>query len=690
MIEACRRVLLNKKLQNVFDIGLLLFLGLYDWLFRWPQLMDFGAPNPYWLRDLIRAEAILQGHFPIVGPDTLPGGFSLGSFFYFLILPPVAIWGVNPETAVVYTLALKTVSLVAIAWWLGREFQSSKALFFLLLAAPTLVMQSYWITNASYIIILMPVLIFVFLKYARSTIENERTNLAVATFTAGLFCSIHLTFLYSFLFLVLIIVQRSSSFRKKIEMFLIAIGALILVMSPFILAFWNSRYGPVFDGPHFHTLGSELGDYFSRIRSRLKNGAIEIDIFNLNRWQIEYLLVYSYLILRVLFFRFFKRSLWLRMFNREVCLIVLIGSLNFIWFVSNNSFRYQNFGLYLGLLVVAIDLALCQKKAIRILAICLFTGYFVQVRHQIFYKPSARPSTVSNKYAEFNIGEVRKVCDFFNQKKISFSSFLRQSFEIMPSLNDFSFWSSGYCFDRLNSEEQDLNQRYLIVHNSLWDSELGRLSQKISLPDELEESIGGQRLNVEFVSENFVILGYQSKTSSLDNFLQLGNLTFMYEVDPGQALAPQFDRFIQQYSFASEAETKISEFRLCDNPVFCSVYVLSQYDGRRLRVLLISRILQAFFRLPPVSAVLRDLKMHIRCDEKEFEYNLASRLGTTSGVGSSLVDPELNFRTPLLLSRELSCRQVEILGFSSAKASVNVNYKVFDKLNVRHQLQNVD
>lgn len=663
------------KLQH-FDILLFLFFVVFDFAFYFRKTLALTDINPYMLRDLDRSFGILSGQFPWVGPDTTPGGYSLGGFFYFLILPAVWIGGASPTSMIVYSLILRSLSFVFASRMIARRLGSFLTLIFLVIAAPSLLadIPYIWINNSTFVAILIPFLLWSLFHYFESTDNFKIISLFSAALLLGLFTHVHISFLYCLFLFFLSIYYREQTLKNRLSALGICISGFLLTSLPYFLAYLNSLYGYVFDGPHFQFFVPEVGDYFIRFKN---NFFIRKDPGNGHffLWQWENIILYTYLILRISYEYFFAENRS-DIFKYIIWIALWIGALNFPFVGSYMEYRYLFVGHFLALLVLAIDLSHVRSKAWIAVAFCFFSAYFFFIRSPL--KPM--------EYRLRNhllIENAQQLCDYFNEKKISFPTFVRQSFEVQPSDSSNSFWHTRYCFNDTSSLDISSSLRYFIVHPKLWNKKNNSFSSGVTFPDEINEAWRGRPLRLEAETQNYLLLSYKYLPSRMDHYLRLSDLTYMYELDPGRAFMPQMQGWKNNPVFTANSEIKIQEARLCKDPLFCSIYMLSQYENGKVKLLLTSRILQTVWHLPPVGALLEDLKLHVLCDNSEKIIPLASRIGSVSADNF-----HQSFNTPLVLTVELSCKEIQPVTISAKKQTLKFTNKPFEySFNLRYALQ---
>jgi hypothetical protein len=673
---------IRRKLS--FDSIVFWCLVLADLYYAMTILYPATSLNTYLERDLIRSLNIASGSFPLLGPDTITGGYVWGGFFYFLIFPIVLISDGDPVVFILFTLAMRSIALAFTAWFFAQSLPASKTITFLTFTALSFWNgRAYgWMSNASYIPILLPLLAAALYFYFISNPSQSRKRLIYTSVFLGLCTQVHMTFIYFFIIILVGIWHSEKTAVKRWTSIGVSLLSALITLLPYLYVYITFRMGGPRDGPQFFTSGSDVFDYFLRLAEDFRSGQKSFNLFKLAVWQIEYLVVIGYLAVRAACLCLSRRRQ--SSLERDLALAILaIVLLNFSFFLADNSFRYQTLGLYLALAFLAFGFSKLRRPSLKLPLALLLFGFFSYAR-----APVAKPKNGIDRthWVDFEVRDYKRICEFFNSRNVSFADFIAHSFEIMPVENEYSFGQGRFCFERQSPSGIESGLRYLIIHNLALDLNGKAILSHVKLPDEIAPDPNGPEPKLEQSWKKFSIFSYKASDVGLSNFERLGNLTFSYQVDSSHPLVPQANRWKSDFGFDPDLEITFQEARLCNEAVFCSIYLLSQIKNEQLRVLVISRVLQTIWDLPPVSATLDDLKLLATCDGKPSEIALASRIGNVSDYRLK-VESRQTFRTPILLNQKISCQNFRPVALKAARETIRMNSKNSTQYNMTYPLR---
>lgn len=243
MWKKLRAWVLNHKIEAALLLGILLG-GAFLRLWQISDYMTFLGDEG---RDVLVVRRMIIDHkFTLLGPTASVGGFFLGPIYYYLMLPFLWLWRMNPVGPAIM-VALFGVATIFLLYKAGRDFfeRTTGLIAASLYAVSPLVIaysRSSWNPN------LMPFfsLLIIYLTWQISVKERWRFLFWLG-FCFGIAFQIH--YLAAFLTVIIVIyLLIFGKFLRQLKNYLLGILGFILGLSPF-LAF-ELRH----DFPNFKTL----------------------------------------------------------------------------------------------------------------------------------------------------------------------------------------------------------------------------------------------------------------------------------------------------------------------------------------------------------------------------------------------------------------------------------------------------
>ncbi len=114
------------KVEKKYFIAfiMVLLMAAFFRLYKIDQYMIFLGDQG---RDAVVIKQMLDiHHFPLIGPPTSVGNIYLGPLYYYMMLPPMAFFGLSPIAASVM-VALFGVATVALIYYLGKNWFNRKS-----------------------------------------------------------------------------------------------------------------------------------------------------------------------------------------------------------------------------------------------------------------------------------------------------------------------------------------------------------------------------------------------------------------------------------------------------------------------------------------------------------------------------------------------------------------------------------
>ena len=253
-IETIIKFIKTNQLEFII-LAFILLLAAFLRLYRIADYMTFLGDEG---RDVLVVKRIIVDHkFTLLGPTASVGGFFLGPFYYYLMVPFLWLFRLNPVGPAVM-VALFGLATVFLLYKVGREFFDSwvgllAAGFYAISPLVIAYSRSSWNPN------LMPFFSLLIIWLTRKLVlEKKPQFLGLVGFLLGLTIQLH----YLAVFLMVVIgIYLLLFFRrfKYLKYYFGAIGGFILGWSPFLLFELRHHF------PNFRTLyrfilfGEEVG-----------------------------------------------------------------------------------------------------------------------------------------------------------------------------------------------------------------------------------------------------------------------------------------------------------------------------------------------------------------------------------------------------------------------------------------------
>ncbi len=610
--------------------------------------------NQYFIRDILRAKELLNGHFISVGPDFTSGNYAPGPFFYFL-LSPIVRFTQKADYILIYLFTFKLVIQFYFSRYLEKLFSIPFFYFYLFLSASPIIMRSfYWPNNAALIVPLTQLLCLFAAKYHFALPQYKLRMLLLMSTLLGLSFQVHFSLILALPIFLFLIGDKNSETRGRLKDTGIFFLCLFATLSPFVFSVLNSGSLRLYDGPVFYTndlgvsfffktWGLQVGRTFSNIP--------ELDLFNLFYW-----FIFIYTVVKgtwiILSKRPHERTFYERLFVRIFTLTLLMSP----WILSGRVIRYYSMLYFISYLFFVIELYISISKRTKFVAVpvAIASIGFVLSWTSLydFYRNLGLVAR-----CESCILQIDKICDYMNDKGISYSDFRNLTYEILENDNEGSAALAKECFVSQEGKSLGEKKRYLLVHSSYLEGELLNLSLE-NLPLEIRSIYRRDRLQVEIKTEGFYLYSVPFDEGELKKFQRLSNLAFVYEVDPAMGEAYTLARLRQP-------NAQLLRASFCTASVFCDLYVTMGFDDGVLSLLLQSRIFQTKYDLAPASARAEGIKLNYFCDGKVNALDLVSTIGAADGG-----DQNSTFFTPLKASYPLPCKNIQLKSLSVDKIRI--------------------
>jgi hypothetical protein len=637
--------ILNSTKKNplqYLDLILVSLLIIFDIYFCYSEIFTNVSANSYMIRDIIRTNDIFNWQIPLIGPDTTPGSYSWGPFFYFTSSVLGFFTKINLYSFSIYTITLRFISLFIILIYINKYFKNSLTLAYLCLT--TFTFFSYrpfiWINNSSFIMILSPLILLALYHLNKLPKINLAHSILLGLFCA-LFSQIHFTFLYITALSCFCLWSYQDKLKFNFLRILIFFVGNIIAYSPYLyFRFYETNLKPQksLTVEAFYQIFNENVQNFNAGFSRFQISTLDV-------WDYEMIFILLYIIVRVLFFIFFRPDNFKRKTEIIYSLIALfLFSPALSYFFKDTSARYLYIPLSFAILIFTFDcVRVLNEKHKSFITGLLFISYIFS--HFGFYKhlnsDKVRP--------DLKIADLLEFCDFFNKQKISYQRMMGMTYEVLSNESEDSFQHSHFCFQSKDNKEIHPNLRYVVVQKWLWNKNLHDFSELTIFPKELSKDFNNSS-KIIFNAKNFIIFEYEN--SSNDKlFKRLTNLTFSYLYDPGRSLKAQINDWKNEVDFVINDKIDIYETSFCDRPVFCKVFLLVQYSDEKFQVAFVSRIFQSIWSLPPIWAQAKDINFSFICSDVAIENGPnISILGNLDPWNKSNSLEFKTFRSPFVFS----------------------------------------
>jgi hypothetical protein len=219
----------------------------FIWLLDVPGVRDHLVFYNFQNRDLLRATALLHGHWIYYGPEMSGGGTLPGPFYYFIL---AGCFLVLPTWLGAFAgmIALCTAGVTAVVHFFKKRGLLAPALLFVTLFVDSIVVEHVLglFLNPSYLIAFVLVLLLLAaLTFSLEAVEGRvRTFLAAALIT-GFAIQIH--FQCIFIFLAMLFMQGFSAGlrlpRLPRRVVLYGLALLILPSVPFVIGLTLHHFG---------------------------------------------------------------------------------------------------------------------------------------------------------------------------------------------------------------------------------------------------------------------------------------------------------------------------------------------------------------------------------------------------------------------------------------------------------------
>lgn len=607
--------------------------------------------NQFFVRDILRTQEILSGHFIAVGPDFTSGSYAPGPFYYF-ILAPIVIFTQQAWIILIYLFALKTLIQFFFCRALKKTFSISFFYFYLLLSAsPILIRAFYWPNNATLIIPLGQLLGMLALWYYQAPLKQQTRWLVVMAIFWGLTLQVHFSLILAGPLLLFTIGERNRSAQGRLKDTGYFFICVLVSFAPFLNAFYNAHALTNFDGPVFYV--NDFGFSFFFKYWGLQVGRTFTSPPQPDQPIVFTWLIFSYTLLKGLWILFSKRVTERNVSERFFLLLTGLTLLMSAWFLLGRVTRYYAILYSLSSIFIMLDIhqVLIRYFKSSKVGFCIAGLIFVLSWYSVydFHKYLGLKGRCENCLLQ-----TKKICDYMNEHEVSYQDFVSSTYELLEEFNEGSAALTQECFQLKAEMSSKEKKRYLIVHASYLERKT-LPAALAALPVEIRNVYQEDRLKLELTTEGFSLYSVSLKGSELAHYGRLTNLTFFYDIDPAFGETYYLSRFRAN-------NKRLSKSQICPTPLFCDLFVLEDFHEGVLTLEFHARVFQTKYDLDPIAGRAQGLKLNYLCDGKPKVLDVISTLGASNGK-----DQMYSFFTPLVASFEVPCKGVQLQSFKVDK-----------------------
>jgi 4-amino-4-deoxy-L-arabinose transferase-like glycosyltransferase len=230
-----------KFLRTHWLLLLILIVALVLRVYRLGATMTFLEDEG---RDLLIAYRMLDTHRPVLlGPQTSTGNMYLGPLYYYFIVFPLALAGLNPLGPVIF-VALTGVFTVWLLYqlgtrWFGKWTGYLAAAFYAILPLPVTFTRNSWNPNLAPLFALA---VLIFVRRAAGKNHKVRNYLCLGL-AAGCLVQMHyMALLYLGAVAVLVIKNEWAHWKNLLTATVWGLIGMIVALSPFIVFEIRNQY----------------------------------------------------------------------------------------------------------------------------------------------------------------------------------------------------------------------------------------------------------------------------------------------------------------------------------------------------------------------------------------------------------------------------------------------------------------
>lgn len=604
---ALQEMLISK---NKIIFLLILFELFFSLIFIWPHM----EVNPYLMRDILRATALLSGKIIFVGPDTIGGGYSPGPFFYIL-LAPILVLSSSYKFVCLCFLLLRLPAHFYLSALMERITKTPAWFFYLGYLLFLLFLTAlFWPTNASFVEILFPFGIYVSYRFFQSTGSAELKYWVLSAFCVGLASQVHYSMLHwSFLFLILLIQKRKGAISFLIYLALYFFS-LAVACAPFLYFKWLNHLHPeIMTGLFPNHL--DLSFFTNRWRYSYRQ-LFSFDWSKISERRIEAIFISLYLGYAAIAWPLLaKKQFPSYLYSLVLCALIIVAlhggwTLGILAIDGEPPHRYLELAYCFAVLPLMAELWPLTLRPVvgkLLIAFCFF-----MLGHHAYALWAKLPDRLD--YNNITLSDMDSLCAHFNERHVNFLTFRFNAFEIQdPLRNESSFELLGHCFMQKGPLNLEHPYRYLLV-------------KKSKTPPDFWPPLWQKQEELELETKNFFLYKRTATEGAREIFST--NLNFSYDIDPAilnNSESPHLPTGL--YDELTEG-TDIYEARLCDHPALCSAFLFVRAEKDHVNVLLVSRSLQTKWAMPPMPIHLTNVKLQYLCGSEENSTLLAASIGT--------------------------------------------------------------
>lgn len=281
---------------GLVEIIFLLSIFLLGWFLRTYHLGNFNSFFHDQGRDALVVKRIIVDHkFTLLGPQTTAPGVYLGPFYYYLMIIPLWLTGLNP-VGMDYMVALIGVGAIFILYLLNKEmFGREIALFTSLLYSTNSLVISFsnyaWNPNPLPFFMLLTI-------YGIYQVFERKKEKYWLVMAVGLSCALQIH-LFSISLIPLIVISWLLKRHKIVNFKLFTVNCLLFTVILFPWFLFEIRHNFMDTQNLFHFLiGGKVGFNFGSFLSRINDLYFWLVSLILNNFIVS--LIFSFLIISFL------------------------------------------------------------------------------------------------------------------------------------------------------------------------------------------------------------------------------------------------------------------------------------------------------------------------------------------------------------------------------------------------------
>jgi 4-amino-4-deoxy-L-arabinose transferase-like glycosyltransferase len=242
---------MSKKTELIL-LALILILAAFLRLYRIADYMTFLGDEG---RDVLVVKRIVVDHkLTLLGPTASVGGFFLGPLYYYLMIPFLWAWGLNPVGPAVM-VALFGIATVFLVYQVGKEFFNYKvgliaASLYAISPLTIAYSRSSWNPN------LMPFFCLLIIWLTWKIVSDDKQHWL---FWLGILFGLAIQLHYLTTFLMIVVAVYLLCFYRRLKSYLYALFGFLIGWSPFIFFELRHQFPNLRTLSRFILQGEETG-----------------------------------------------------------------------------------------------------------------------------------------------------------------------------------------------------------------------------------------------------------------------------------------------------------------------------------------------------------------------------------------------------------------------------------------------